>query len=287
MRPIHWDEGLCWDDPNLRRGDPSYLLELGDPGYVPPFSSPKKTKHHMKRQSYLPKDEPGILVVLIALDTNLPGALATKYDVDDSQLLRLRHGRYSYGWFVAAKPIVQQGSEALTNAHLSMTTGEPAPLQPLPGQPTLPPLPKFMVGAAEVTAQMEPGFFDFLSRLVQQIKNHDDYEETDGLTLKILGAVMDPPDPQIVPEVQWTFAASGALVLIVKKTPFQGYAVWVQLPNGAMAEVGFSTTRNYEVPLALPPTGTTQTWRVQVQYRYKNQPFGQKSNVVEIPVRGV
>jgi len=53
-----------------------------------------------------------------------------------------------------------------------------------------------------------------------------------------------------------------------------------------LAEVGFSTTREYEVPLDLPPAGAMQTWRVQVQYRYKNQPFGQKSNVVEIPVHG-
>ena len=35
MKPVTWDSGVRWDDPNLRWGTPSYLLEPGDPGYVP------------------------------------------------------------------------------------------------------------------------------------------------------------------------------------------------------------------------------------------------------------
>jgi len=45
MRVLHWDDGTTWDDPNAYWGDPSYVLEPGDPGYVPPDPLPtKKTK---------------------------------------------------------------------------------------------------------------------------------------------------------------------------------------------------------------------------------------------------
>lgn len=39
--------------------------------------------------------------------------------------------------------------------------------------------------------------------------------------------------------------------------------------------------------MPMPAPGVTENWRVQVQYRYKNEAFGQKSAIVEIPVRGV
>lgn len=38
MRTLYWDSGRpedCFDNPNCRWGDPSYILEPGDPGYVP------------------------------------------------------------------------------------------------------------------------------------------------------------------------------------------------------------------------------------------------------------
>ena len=57
--------------------------------------------------------------------------------------------------------------------------------------------------------------------------------------------------------------------------------------TGAMTEVGFSTTREYEIVLPLPAQGQFETWQVQVQYRYQNEPFGQKSQVIDIPVKWV
>ncbi len=34
MRPLRWNDGTKWGDPNARWGDPSYVLEPGDPGYL-------------------------------------------------------------------------------------------------------------------------------------------------------------------------------------------------------------------------------------------------------------
>ena len=51
MRPVNWNEGLLWGTPNLRWGNPSYLIEPGDPGYVPPSSPP--TKKPKKKRNYM------------------------------------------------------------------------------------------------------------------------------------------------------------------------------------------------------------------------------------------
>jgi len=173
-------------------------------------------------------------------------------------------------------------------AHRSMAsfpyTSTPAALEDLPGLPVLPPVPTFNTPA--VTAQLEPGFFEFLGRLVQQIKTAAVFEEADGLLLKILGPEVPPPDPAIVPEVKYGYAAGGCPELIVKKGPFQGFAVFAAKGSAPLVEVGFSTTRLYELELPMPAAGQAEVWRVQVQYRYKNEPFGQKSQIIEIPVRG-
>lgn len=42
MRILRFDSGETWDNPNARWGDPSYVLEPGDPGYLDPNPSPAK-----------------------------------------------------------------------------------------------------------------------------------------------------------------------------------------------------------------------------------------------------
>ena len=55
MKTLYWDavdengHPYTWDNPNLRWGDPSYILEPGDPGYTPPSASPTPTKSKRTR----------------------------------------------------------------------------------------------------------------------------------------------------------------------------------------------------------------------------------------------
>ena len=48
MRVLRFDAGERFDDPNASWGDPSYVLEPGDIGYVDPHPSPAKSKPHRK-----------------------------------------------------------------------------------------------------------------------------------------------------------------------------------------------------------------------------------------------
>ena len=76
MKIAYFDTGLSFDDPNLRWGDPSYLLEPGDPGYVPPLPpnpEPKTKTKRMKRNTYFPARQTDQIVWLGNFDTKLPG----------------------------------------------------------------------------------------------------------------------------------------------------------------------------------------------------------------------
>ena len=60
MRPIRWDDGTRWDDPNARWGSPSYVLEPGDPGYIaPPGTLPPPSTKKKRIMSSNPKGRAG------------------------------------------------------------------------------------------------------------------------------------------------------------------------------------------------------------------------------------
>ncbi len=71
MKPIRFDSGVRFDSPNLRWGDPSYELEPGDPGYVPP-SSATTAKPRKKKRNYMASNPtPTRLEELIAAGEDL------------------------------------------------------------------------------------------------------------------------------------------------------------------------------------------------------------------------
>ncbi len=58
MRIAYFDSGLRFDDPNLRWGDPAYLLEPGDPGYVAdPTSASFPVSNKTTKRKIMPKDD--------------------------------------------------------------------------------------------------------------------------------------------------------------------------------------------------------------------------------------
>ncbi len=72
MRPIRWDEGLRFGNPNLRWGNPSYLLEPGDPGYVIPAPDPAHSpKPKTKKTAMSTNETPRNPKILIALALNI------------------------------------------------------------------------------------------------------------------------------------------------------------------------------------------------------------------------
>ena len=65
MKPVFWDSGITWDDPNVRWGEPSFRLEPGDPGYIAaaPLSPPTVTTHKPTKTmtaDYVPQSYPNL-----------------------------------------------------------------------------------------------------------------------------------------------------------------------------------------------------------------------------------
>jgi hypothetical protein len=80
MKPVTWDSGVRWNDPNLRWGDPSYLLEPGDPGYVntaPVTPGGGSTKKGTKTMNETPENQK----VLLALAKKIRAGAASLQDV--------------------------------------------------------------------------------------------------------------------------------------------------------------------------------------------------------------
>ena len=289
MRPVTWDGSFFWEDPNLRWGDPSFQLEPGDPGYVP--WPPPKTKHRnkntMKHESYLPREDAGISTLLMTLNNGLTNAMATKYNLTAEQRWRLKQAGLAFDHLLAVSTILADARQGFTALREGMFLGgegsTPIPIGPtLPAVPTIEPL----VAGAPVPVEVEAEFFDFLGRVVAQIKQAENYDRADGETLGIIGPEVPPPSSDIKPQPKVKIGPSGKPVVTCKKSPFQGYQVEVARGTGTFADAGFATAREYEIPLPLPPAGQTETWKIRVQYRLQNALFGQLSDALEIDVRG-
>ncbi len=156
----------------------------------------------------------------------------------------------------------------------------------LPGGPMMPSVPQ-LPGPTTVAVQLEAGFFGFFTGIVAQIKNHQAYDVADGQLLGIEGAQVTPPDPATtIPLLAGEVFTSGQPELSCRKGVFQGYKVWLTRPGQPKKEIGFSTSRRFNVEEPLPASGTAEIWSFETQYRYQNLPFGQVSQPINLTVRG-
>ena len=89
MRPVNYDDGTRWDDPNFHWGDPSYVLEPGDPGYIapPPISVPQKHKKHKHtmNQDPVPQSYGNLKGWLSKQNTELTIAIATAMNMTTAE----------------------------------------------------------------------------------------------------------------------------------------------------------------------------------------------------------
>lgn len=79
MRPLRWDDGTRWNDPNARWSDPSYVLEPGDPGYV--NTSPATGANTTKKGNRTMNETPENQRVLLAVAKKIRAGAATLQDV--------------------------------------------------------------------------------------------------------------------------------------------------------------------------------------------------------------
>lgn len=283
MRTAYYDAGFRYDDPNLRWGSPAYLLEPGDPGYVPPFPLPvePKTKNkRMKRNPYYPMRQADQIVWLANLGNKLG---------DHAMVLGLTAGQVTAAkadanwliyvlqtWLPAARAWALSTTDAATEAQSG--TGSAAQVLPVF---TAPPLPTGVTAVA-------PGALTRIFALVQQIKESGKSNETINTNLGIVGSEATGPDlaalqPLIAATVsgglvnlKWGWGGNGAYLdsceIQVDRADGKGFVL-----------LTIDTTPNYTDSQPFP--ATKAIWTYRAIYRADDHQVGLWSNAVSVTVQ--
>jgi hypothetical protein len=281
MKTAYWDSGLRWDDPNLRWGNPSYLLEPGDPGYVDPSPSvnnTKKKKTHMKRQNYYPSRVADQIAWLLNFADKLPGkatllglapATVTALVADALWLAYVLQN-----WLDA----VRSFSLGCTQTAIAAQTGTGG-LVTLPGF-TAPVLP------TGVTPQNE-GSLTRIFTAVQDIKNGHKCTDAIAGELGLVGSADNGPDLTTVqPVISATVSGSEVDV----KWGWQGNSAWldsceIQVDRGdgkGFVLLTIDTTPNYTDTQPFPTAKAA--WSYKAIYRVADKQTGLWSATVSVAV---
>jgi len=282
MKTATWDSGLTFDDPNLRWGSPSYLLEPGDPGYIDPSPSVNQTKKKaktMKHNNYYPSRIGDQLIWLITFLTNLPKYTATLGLNAAAVTAIIADGNWLVYVMELWLPATRTWSLACTKAVTDAQTGTETTVQPLPvfAAPALP----------AGTVAVLPGALTRIFEFVQQIRKNPKCTDAIALDLGILGSATTPPDlTALQPVIDLSVVSSHVFV----KWGWGGYGqyldsceIWVDRGDGkGWVFLTIDTTPNYTDTTALPTAPAK--WSYKAIYRVGETQVGVWSAPVSITV---
>ncbi len=284
MKPAYWDSGIRWDDPNLRWGSPSYILEPGDPGYVEPLPTtiePKTKNKRMRRNRYYPMRQ-GDQITWLANFANKLATLGTGLGMTSAQVTA---AIADCNWLIyilqSWLPAVRAWALGSTGALTEAETGTGNNPQALPVF-TAPALPTGVVA-------VNPGALNRIFDLVQQIKDSGKATEAISSNLGIVGSEDSAPDLSTVQpkisakvsgatvDIKWGWGGNGAFLdaceILVDRGDGQGFKLLVH-----------DTTPNYTDTQAFPVAKTI--WTYKAIYRVDAAQVGLWSATVSVNVGG-
>ena len=282
MRVLKFDSGERFDDPNSYWGDPSYVLEPGDPGYqepaaatLPPPSQPKP-KNKMPKSDYLKSRDTDFATQLSTFKLNL-GSYAALLGISAAQTAALAADTDYFAYTLASHDIVLNQSKQWTAwKDLTRIGGTP----PASGSPAASQLP-------EPVPAVAPGVELRFRALVKQIKAHPAYNEAIGSALGIEGPASAAPDlTTLKPKI--SLELTGGQVLV--RWGWQGQSAFLDMveicvdraDGRGFTPLAFDTTPDYLDTSPLPPT--LAKWTYKVIYRVGDQRVGQWSDEVTLTV---
>jgi hypothetical protein len=284
MRIASFDSGLHWDDPNLRWGNPSYLLEPGDPGYVADPTSAsfpaanKKTKRKiMPKGDYIKKGERPFSNQMLMFKGAI-GDYAAVLGVSAPQVSGQAADADRYKWELDVAEATSQCSQQWTmwkeitrNGGTFPPNGAPVAMEwPDPEPPAV-----------------APGIEVRFRALCQQIKSHANYNPSIGQALDIEGEEITGPDfdtlkPLLKPKV----SAGGVMV----GWGWQGFekfldAIEIQVDRGdgqGFKMLTIDTTPGYLDTQGFPAAAAK--WTYKAVFLLDDQRVGQWSDLVSVNV---
>lgn len=264
----------------MRWGDPSYVLEPGDPGYVDPNPTPvltqKRKRNTMPKQDYLNKSDAAFSAQMQTFKTNI-GGYATTLGVSTAQVTSQANDTDYFAYVLACQQTMQNGAQQWT-AWKNLVRGGGTP--PATGVPVAPVFPE---SVTSVPLGIEVRF----RALVKQIKSHPNYNDAIGEALGIEGSQHTGPDLTTI-QPQFDVTLSGGQVVV--NWDWQGYSQFLdmcelQVDRGqGFVLLAMDTTPGYTDTAPFPATAAKWTYRAI--YRVGDQRVGQWSNPVSITVGG-
>src|ERR1051325_3087212 len=189
MKVIHFNEGYRFGNPNLRWGNPSYVLEPGDPGYVPypPVSTvvqtQKRKKSTMAKADYIEQNDDAFSAQLQTFATNIP-PYATTVGLTTTEVADQAADAAYYRFVLACLATMKNGAQQWTAWRGLRRGGGTRP--PPAGMPMAP---VFPASVLVVLLGIEVRF----RALVAKIKTHANYNVPMGEALVIEGEDITGP----------------------------------------------------------------------------------------------
>jgi len=284
MKTVFFDAGFFFDDPNTYWGDPSYQLEPGDAGYVPPFppiSEPPAQHKRMRRNTYYPIRQADQIVWLTNFCNKISGHAAA-LGLTPAQVAQLVA---DCGWLIY---VLQSWLPAVRNWALSCTDGA-TEAQTGPGTGLMA-LPLFAAPALPAgVAATNTGALNRIFSLIQTIKDSGKSTETISTDLGIIGSEMTGPDMDTIQPIIDAILAANHVRIKWGWGGFAGYFDQIEIQVDRNDGKGFvfltyDTTPGYNDTQPFPAAPVVWTYRAI--YRVDDHQVGQWSNPVKVTVGG-
>jgi hypothetical protein len=283
MRPVNWDSGVRWGDPNLRWGSPSYLLEPGDPGYMAdptsasfPVQKPLTKRKQMPKADCIKRGDRAFSNQLLHFGATI-GGYAALFGITPAQITAHQADANRFKWELDraedCSMCLQQwnGWKTITRKGGAFpATGAPVEMS----WPTEPPA-------------VAPGIEARFRALVQDIKNHPNYNPSIGEALGIEGEEKAGPDDSLTPDLTLMQVADGVKI----GWNFQGFGdflkaleIRVKRGDGPEELLMVDTNPNYKDSHPFP--ATPQKWTYRAVFLNRDGRIGQWCAPVSITVGG-
>ena len=285
MRPLFYDSPdpeARFGNPNLRWGSPSYVLEPGDSGYVPPvpINNELTTKHkRMKRNAYYPSKQADQVVWLTNFCDKISG-YATTLGLTAPQLAALlADGRWLLYLLQSWLPEAREWEKACTLALHQAESGSGALVLPVFTAPALP---------NGVTPQTR-GSLSRMFAQIKSVKNSGKCTDEIAADLHIVGDEQDGPDPATVqPDIK-AVVVGGQVHITWGYGPYRAWLDACEIVVDRGDTKGFvplvmDTTPNYIDTETWPSKPTI--WTYKAIYRADDRQIGRWSQPVSVTVGG-
>jgi hypothetical protein len=202
---MKWGEGH-WDDPNARWGDPSYLLEPGDPGYVPDPTSasfpatPKKKKGTMPQNILIERGDKALAEQMVHVADNIDSYSAT-LDLTTAQVNAHKADAARFDWEVKRQQAYLAYAQALTKWKDRVREGSAGDEPELPVLPTEP-------------AAVAPGVETRFRKFVGDMSRHANWSDAIAEALRLLAPEGSRPDPDSIKPAVKTPVVKGDGVMV-------------------------------------------------------------------------